>query len=647
MRRAIWTVTLIGCLGVSAAAAYARSQTPPREVYKPQAVAACFQGDRRLLPALDVAEQDRPLGDWMKSLSAKLGLPLSVTRNIADDKITAFLDRRPAGEVLTLIARHQGLEWIKGKSGYLLAAPPELQQRLARQRQEEWQLLQGWMERHARLDGIPEEQLSARRRELERLLQAQDLAPERRQELADERDLLVDHSRHSRTVPVAVRIYRSLTPVQLEVLRSTGFVRLSSAFGTLSPQVVAATHEALGNKDRDKAEEGEPHAEVTFTLSEMARDASRPHGARQLKLYVELTAVVPDRSTSMLNWRPRSPAAELPAKGGATVDDPDLQRPLELKLAAEHAALKVAEAGISAYTLAKWPETVRLASIAEALHRLTERDVIADSFTRARLSPALLVKQRSAAELLECVSKELDYTWAQEGKVLFLQSRTRAYDRSAEVPERVLQPFRRRVMSVSALGLDDYAALASTLTDSQCRGLDDFWGYYLEGTGVAPLWTSGGLYEARHGLRLWASLTPVQRRQALAEILTTDRMTELQRRACAVAISAPGDDLSRPDCIRIPTPESLPGRSGGFQVKPRAVEAQAFRDENGSDTATISTVGSPLRGFNRLGMMGTPLGPKTRMDAFDFVYYVADGTDMPRMVRSTNLHLVPRWERPP
>lgn len=644
MRSAILQTILIGSLALAAAA---RPLAAARESgAKQAAVASCFRGDSRLSRILDVAEKDRPLSDWLKSTGTTLGLPLTATRAVADDKLTAFLDHRPAGEVLTLIARHLELEWIKGKSGYLLAEPPDEQQRRTRQQQAEWIALQDWMERLARLCEMPEEQLQARRPEVDAALQNPALTPERRQELTEERDLLADRFRHSRAVPVAVRLYRALTPVQLEVLRATGFLRLSSNFGSLAPEVVKATHQALGDPGRPEMDGTVPQAEYTLTVTERARDNSRPNGARQLKLDVELTAVIEDRSTSTLNWRPRAPATELPS---ATANaDPALQQPLEFKLAPEQPLRSVSEAGVAAYTLTQWPDSIRLASVAEALHRLVGREVIADSFTRARFSPALLAKQRSAAEVLDTVAKELDYSWSLDVKTLLLRSRTRAYDRAAEVPERVLQPFRKHALSVPALGLDDFAALATTLTDSQCRGLGDFWGYYMEGTGVAPLWTSGGLYDARHGLRLWASLSPAQRRHALAEILTTDEMNAAQRRACALAISAPGDELSRPDSYKIPTPENLPGRMGGFRVRRRQAEAQAYQDDQGNYTAGIETVGQGRRlgGFGQFGPPPKPLGPKTLLEAFDFLYYVGDGQAQPNVVRSTNLHLVPRWQKP-
>jgi hypothetical protein len=632
-------------LAAASFAVSAFAQDKPARAAAPTPLAELFRGDRRLAVLVDVAEKDRPLGELLGALGRKIGVPLVTDRATGDQKVTVYEDRAPAGELLTRIARHLELGWIKGKTGYVLIEPEAARGRRDRQRQEEWQGIQRWMERLAGVADLPEDAVGARQREAERGLKAPDLTPERRQELEEELALMADLRRHSRAVPVAIRIYRSLNPVQIQALRTNGFLRLSSGHQSLSRQVVAATHEALKSysANADQIQEHERHADITFTLEEGARDRERPNGARQFRLYVELVAVLPDRSTSMLNWRPRSPAVResRPAEAAAK-DDPELARPLDLKLV-PHVPPTVREAGATGYLLNQWPDSVTLGEVCDLVHSATGLAVVADSFTRARLTPAKLKSLKTVGDLLDMVARELDYGWTRDGKRLLLQSTTRAYDRAAEVPERVLQPFRKRMSARPEPVLDDYAALSVALTDAQCRGLTDFWGYYLEGTGLSPLWTSGGLFEARHQLRLWASLTAAQRQRAL-EMLTIDDMTPLQSKALALALSAPGDDLSRPDCLRIPTPESLPGLRGGFKVKQREVEVQAFQDDKGNLTATIATVGAGrIGGFGRFGPPTTPLGPKSRMPALDFEFYLLDPQAPPKYVRSTNYHVVPRY----
>jgi hypothetical protein len=606
-------------------------------------VAELFRADRRLAVSVDVAVKERPLGEWLRDLGRKLGVPLEADRSTADDKVTVFQEQVSAAELLTRLGRHLERDWLKGRSGYVLVEGDAVRGRRERQRQEEWQGIQTWMERLAAVVDLSDEAAGARRREAEQGLKDPAITPERRQELEEELALLADRSRHSRAVPVAVRIYRTLTLPQREALRTNGFLRLSSAYQTLSPAVVQATHDALKSNSPNEKPDEVRHADITFSLEEAARDRDRSNGARQFRLYVELVAVRPDRSTSMLNWRPRSPAAGVTRVPAAPKEDPELARPLELKLE-PHVPPTVREAGAPGYLLNQWPETVTLGEVCEALHRSTGLNVVADGFTRARLVPAALKRVKTVGDLLDLVARELDFAWSRDGQQLLLRSTTRAYDRAAEVPERVLQPFRKRLAAQPTPTLDDYAGLATVLTDSQCRGLTDFWGYYLEGTGLAPLWTSGGLYEARHQLRFWASLTAPQRRQAV-EMLPSDAMNPAQRHLLALALSAPGDDLSRPDCLRIPTPETLPGLRGGFKVKQRDVEVQAYEDDKGNLTATIATIGAgrAFGGFDRFGPPTKPLGPKLQMPAVDFLFYLMDGQAEPKFVRSNNLHLVPRY----
>ena len=58
------------------------------------------------------------------------------------------------------------------------------------------------------------------------------------------------------------------------------------------------------------------------------------------------------------------------------------------------------------------------------------------------------------------------------------------------------------------------AQLAAAVSDPEVRSLDDFWGWYLEGTGILPL--HGLLYPERQHLRFWVTLAPEQRQAALA-----------------------------------------------------------------------------------------------------------------------------------
>lgn len=231
--------------------------------------------------------------------------------------------------------------------------------------------------------------------------------------------------------------------------------------------------------------------------------------------------------------------------------------------------------------------------------------------------------------------------------MLLLSSRSRVFDRDAEAPDRVVRPFRARMLAQPAPTPADLAQLEANLTDGQRRGLTDRWGWRLEGANIPPPWVRGGLHEARHHFRLWASLTPIQRREASGGQLGVDAMSAAQKRLCGLDISAPGCDLDRPKSIRIPTPESPPRLTASFGLRPRLVESQTYRDDEGRETADITTVGKGgVNELNRPRFGARPrvsVGPSTRMQAYDFIYYVSDGNVGPQVARSVDLHPVPRW----
>ncbi|MGV3720635.1 MAG: hypothetical protein ACO1SX_06965 [Actinomycetota bacterium] len=647
MNRSLVSLGLACWLASYAAAAPGRAGSPSR-LAQPEAVADCFRGDKRLSAPIEVAEKDRPLGEWLRSLGATLNVKLAASREASDHKLTLLLDRRPAAEALTLAARHLSFEWSGGKNGYTLLEGDKTRAENDRRRREQWRAIQLWMERLARLSALPPERINARRAEVEQELKNPGLDPVQRSALLEEQALFRDLSRHSRAFPVVVRLYQSLRAPQLEQLRSTGFLRLSSAYGGVSPEVVAAPHQAFGRVDVEPPPDAVRHTELCLLLEEVAQDVQHPNGARQLRLRIDLTASMPGRSSSSVTWRLRTPpAGGVPTAPALPAEDPDLKRMVELNPSQARPALDMKVAGVAAYTLQSWKSgLIPISQIAEAFHA-QGLDVASDSFIRARLDPSLLTGKKSLGEILTLLSEELDVTWRKEGRLLLLSSRSRVFDRDAEAPDRVIRPFRARMLTQPSPTLDDFAQLAANLTDSQCRGLTDCWGWYFEGANIPPPWVSGGLYEARHHLRLWGSLTPTQRREAIGGQLSVDAMSGAQKRLCGLAISAPGDDLNRPDSFRIPTPQSLPHLTASFGLGRRQVRSQAYRDDEGRETADITPLESA--GFDEFnyrrfgGRPRVPMGPATQMQAYDFIYYVSDGTVAPQVARSVNLHLVPRW----
>ena len=74
-------------------------------------------------------------------------------------------------------------------------------------------------------------------------------------------------------------------------------------------------------------------------------------------------------------------------------------------------------------------------------------------------------------------------------------------------------------------------ALAAALNDDQCSGMQEFWGWYLEKSGIPMPPGPADFADNRQHLRLWAALSPAQKRAALAgAILPVAQMNGLQQR---------------------------------------------------------------------------------------------------------------------
>ncbi len=626
--------------GAHALAADAGSETPPGDL----------QRDRRLLAKVDLVEKDRPLRDLLPALGNRLGIRLKVSRTLADDKLTVLVKQHPARDLMQHLAEQVEGEWRPSGSGYLLARSEAGRLRQERLRAEEWKAVAGWMKRLDRLQETPGEQLNARRQEVERVLAVGTVTGPRKLALEEERDLLRDHFRHSRAVPVAVDLFRSLSPGQLSQLRREGYLRLSSTHGSIPPSFFTRAVAALPGHASGERKPKPVHVDTTFELEERAIDRERLNSPRVLRLSVNLTSMwetVPGGySSSSLNWAARVPSPSLGPEGDRKGESPILDRPLELTFAPLVPVPEVERYGAAVVLLREVPAGwVRLSEVLSRLHAATGLPFVADSYTRARVERKQLMGRKSPRELLNELSEPLGYTWTADGAVVRLWSRYAAQDREGEAPEPALRAYRRRVEGEPLARLDALATLANTLTDRQCRNVADLWGWYFEGLGAIPPWNGEGIYGVRHHLRLWSTLSRAQRQAALAGVLPMEGMTPPQRRALGVATAAPGSDITLQDHLRIPTPERLAPLSAGFQLKSEDLLAQALTDENGCFTTAFHKADSPLNLFNLTRFGGGSLkvtGPAAPVNGFRFSYFLSGAPDN-GFVRSVQVHLLPRW----
>src|SRR5947209_1629409 len=89
--------------------AAAQAQTP-----------AIFRDDARLAAKVTLAWKDKPLGEALTELARQLHVPLRASGFTMDDKVTLFVDEKPAAEPLGLIERHFDFHWVHAGGGYEL-----------------------------------------------------------------------------------------------------------------------------------------------------------------------------------------------------------------------------------------------------------------------------------------------------------------------------------------------------------------------------------------------------------------------------------------------------------------------------------------------------------------------------------------------
>jgi hypothetical protein len=553
---------------------------------------AALDQDARLQTKVTLGWKDRPLGEALAALGQEIHVPLRASRDTADDGVTLFVAQRPATEVMGLLARHFEFQWYRRGEGYELGQSAEARQREAALRRQDLEAqlasLAVALERRPRMAATPRRTLEEREREIAQSLNSQGLEEWERARLEEERSAIMEALHPGRAVAAAV--FRSLSPPQMEQLLAGRDLWLSGADGTLSPSLARQVEAAEGEAARlaawqpffqllgqERWPPAEPEVVVRLCDTLLGIDGPPPRGEPHLMLefLVPFGKEEGRRRWAIAGWtvegKQQPPALPAPA---VETDDPDLKRPVDLTPLLERMRrpnAMPAEAGEKPD--AAWPAgMVRVSDLAEALHRSTGLEVLADSFVRARLDPGVLAAPRGTrlpvSRVLGQIADGLDYTWRKEGNLLLLRDRCYYRDRVEEVPEAILRPWRERVRRNHGASLDDLAALAAAVNDAQARGLHQYWGWCLADTpGVPASMGPGRFLGCLPHLRFWAGLSPGQRRAALrGGYLPVSRLGLPQRQAFVAALlsqqacSALPDDLQRP-------PTAAEVSAGGFRLR--------------------------------------------------------------------------------
>jgi hypothetical protein len=326
-----------------------------------------------------------------------------------------------------------------------------------------------------------------------------------------------------------------------------------------------------------------------------------------------------------------------------TTDDPDLKREVELTLPGPaKPPLPVSGHLIGAAQLGSvWPEQATVGDVAEAIHRATGLEVVADSFVAARLNPALLRGRQPLIKVLDILAEELDYTWEKRGKLLLLRDRRFYRDRPAEVPDRIIKPFRETVLRAGSLGIDELAGFTAALSDTQVRSMHRYWGWYLETERILP---TASLFQHRQDLRFWAGLSRAQRSALRAgQSLPVMQMLPAQRELWAAALTTPPVSANTPAEARsTPTPADV--EAGAFSLKSAEHQLLLFTrvtpDGLRRTGNSIVAEGPPTMDVRKLagdGFEQLDAGRQVPLLGFDFQYYLGG---RPKPARKTTI-LIP------
>jgi len=629
--------------------AFVPTPEPPEEG---GSVAVTLRGDTRLSSRMILAEKDRTLGELLPRLGKRLHVPLTAGREVADDKLTLFLRERSAAEALTLAARHLGFKWHRTGEGY------ELRQDLAsRQREQallrnELQPIETQLNLAARW--LPETVARKKERmaEIDAQIKGGGIGAEEQARLSAERRTLTDAWLEPARVDASLMLFRSLTPAQVDAVLAGGEFRYSTANGTLPPLIATRVYDSTAILEQTFGPQARVQADVTLSLSDVEDLDELPPSRknRQLLLRTQFSTIRGSKEDPHYwgaGWAPPVPAPVLPPPDGM-VTDLDLKRTVELNLPGPDRQPPTIMGGsmICAAQLGNvWPKQATVADVAEAIHRSSGLEVVADSFVSARLDPALLRGRRPLAEVLQKVAEELDYTWEKRGKLLLLRDRRFYRDRPAEVPERLLQPFRARVIQQGTLTLDELAELAARLSDTQARGMYRYWGWYLEGTGILP---TDYFFGHRQHLRFWASLSPMQRAMLRSGgTLAVADLLPAQRQLWADGLTSPPETARTPsDGQRIPNVAEV--AQGSFRLRITENTAALFItpvvDGKRQPATGIIVEGKPGYDIRKLvqSEAGNPpiemAAPPLSLAGYSFQYYVGGE---PKPLRTARVLIAP------
>jgi hypothetical protein len=596
--RALLFSWLIYCTTVSALPASAADAGQAEQGRPPSRVSleAAPAGDRSVLEgvaALDkrvtYTETKIPLGELVQKVAAETGVPLVAARDVADEPVAVVVKEFPARELLQQLANLLDYQW--GRRGQSGAWRYEIWQDLASKRREEAlrqavfadveQRFRQELGRYLEMATLSQEQIERlvaaeeqRRQELDKLTPEQRAALDSRPEARERNQRFSIAQTLLSPVPrVLVSLLSRLAPQQWAILHEEGSITFST-----EPQSPASGNPALHLPDevgrifrasqlriylpraRGVASDSESEAQMRRREKGLQERWAAATGYR---VTIRLTAdqlpmggpfSLSAEATPLRNGAPsqfsvagRGPGTSLflsvdpvDFQQRAVADTPQRRAELEknpvmgVKKSFKPEATPRADRS-EPWTNSGW----RVQELMPALARTYGIQFISDAYWGVPSYSEQEVATREPAALYTLLDRLAGYThfWDRQGNLVRLRSRAWFFDRPGEVPLRLLRHWKELCDEHGALPLEAYLEMVTSLTDGQLQTLGT-----LVNAGLLPreLHDLSTVHSARYALRLYGSLSPVQR-QALwqGRAISVSQMTPTQRQLFAAAFREP------------------------------------------------------------------------------------------------------------
>ncbi|MHB1001929.1 MAG: hypothetical protein ACYC27_22035 [Armatimonadota bacterium] len=483
--------------------------------------------DPNLDKPVTLAIKGEALSDIAEMLGKQSGAELRVTKEIADQKATIFVDEKPLRDVMLALETLFGFRWsvkiVNEKRVYELW----MTEKTRKEREAGWNaaLNKAWDDADAQIKLVAE--LSRLSPEEQKRLMEKGISKPEDITLFEALNL----EKPIGASGVIARFYASL-PRQIKDALRAG---CSIHYDTNSPEqewhvpdeiirdLIASINKPEIRESTNNMQVSGVNIEispriseegfyVTYKINMISNEGNFVWGDGGLLCNVMPIVEIPISEADQLSHKPI---------------DPILQK--ETTITAEEL---VSEAAIFGQIKTDKPIHATLSDVLALLHNKLELQIISDYYSDWTEGNYNIGNLPANTRLIFTKMRTPSYLWGWDGTYLFVRCSTPCLMDQKEIPNRILKPLQDAFKQQGYLGIDELAQIAS-LSDEQIRsmaGNTRFLGlstndYSISGNGVSTdnllLWV--------YALRFYNTLTPAQKKQIIETGVLATSLTSSQR----------------------------------------------------------------------------------------------------------------------